>query len=191
MKNRYAFTLAEIMAVLVLLGVVMVITVPSALSNALTKSRRLKIKRAVSVYQQVVESMVIENDLPRSEAYIDRITKENNCKFIREYFKISDTVNTGCKFKSVNNIWWDFQNGLTHGIVSFDEKDLNESVAESDVYNAFIFVTNFAPDGGIRVNDIGYEKDSNNGDYWHVMKQDCFMNSKKCKASDYSEEVQD
>ena len=190
MHKFTAFTLAEVTAVLVLLGVVIAITVPGAINNANTKSRQLKVKKAASVYQQAIEYMIIENDIPREKSYFNNWAISDNCTPIRQYFKVVSTIgDDGCKFLSANDIFWDFKTfGATKPIIAFNKNYFTKDIAESEENTAFIMSVNFSNDGGIRINDIGFEK--NNGtkdDYWNVSKIDCFINNKTCKKSDFIE----
>ena len=192
MKRINAFTLAEAIAVLVLLGVVFAITVPSAISNAAVKSRRLKVKRAMTIYQQLVENMVVENDLPRNTYSFESFAKDSggnsNCLQIRQYMKTAATIGSnGCKFLSVNDIYWDFTYGATKPIIAFNQEYLTKDLAEADDNNTtFMMSTKFSSDGGIRVNDLGYEQGlGKSDDYWHVAKMDCFINNKTCEKKNF------
>ncbi|MBQ7450680.1 hypothetical protein IJS77_04620 [bacterium] len=189
-KKIKAFTLAEAIATLVLLGVVVALTVPAALNNASVRSNRLKLQKAATVYQQAIESMIVENELPRDEDVIDQFAAENDCQAVREYFRVSSTVGDNpCRFLSVNEIYWDFGStddySLTSPLVSFNENNFNKNSAESDEYTAFIMTTSISDDGGIHVNDVGYEENSGSEKYWHAKKIACFMNKERCKGEDY------
>ena len=189
MEMKNAFTLAEAIAVLVLMGVVFAITVPSAISNAAVKSRQLKLKRAMSIYQQAVENMIVENDIPRTKTAFEQFANDDDCLEIRKYFRNVSTIDdNGCKFLSVNEIYWDFTNGATKPIVAFNKDYFNKDTAESDANTAFIMSTKFSNDGGIRVNDLGYEKENNDNDaYMNIAKMDCFINNRSCRRSDFKE----
>ena len=184
MKKINAFTLAEAVAVLVLLGVVFAITIPSAINNANIKSRQLKLKKAVADYQKIVENIVVENDIPRDEL---SFKNQVSCLLIRQYYKSVQTLDAedkGCKFLSVNEIYWDFTD-VTAPIVAFNPDYFTSEKALSDENTAFKMHAAFS-DGGIRVNDLGYEKEhGTDADYKNVSKIDCFMNNKTCKRSDF------
>ena len=192
MIRNSAFTLAEAISVLVLLGVVFAITVPSAINNANIKSRQLKLKKAVADYQKLVENLVVTNDIPRTTASFNAELLKDNCTLIRQNYKVASTIgDSGCKFLSVNEIYWDFTNP-SEPIVAFNPDYFNESNAKSENNTAFIMSTKFTSDGSIRVNDLGYEKGLGKSDsYWNIAKIDCFTNNKTCKKVYYIKKVEE
>jgi len=63
MKKYLAFTLAEIIVVLTLLGTVAAITIPSALNNVSKKSNVTKIKKAYAMYDKFIQSFIVINNI--------------------------------------------------------------------------------------------------------------------------------
>ena len=188
-KIKTAFSLAEITAVLVFLGIVIALVLPGAYNNAVIKSNRLKLRKASSVYQQLVERIIVENDLPRSAQYLDSFATADNCRIIRVYFRVESKVSKTCRFKTKSGLNWDFNPdsgyGLTKALISFDDKYLNGNEAESDNYNAFFMTSSFSNDGALHINDTGYEEKLKSDNFWYTKKIDCFINGKVCKAEDY------
>ena len=107
-KNA-AFTLAETIAVLVILGLVAALTVPQVVRRQIEAQNRAKIKKAMSVYDFLINKIVIENDLKSNNAVQD--WADENCNNSSSYFKVSKTSENieenkeFCKFKTSDGVW--------------------------------------------------------------------------------------
>ena len=110
-----AFTLAETMIVLVILGVVAAITVPALVRNQMEAQNRTRIKKAMTVYDTAINKMVVENNLKSNDALYSSDPNNNtafapqgNCTRTSAYFKINRTLNddngTNCRFCSSDNV---------------------------------------------------------------------------------------
>ena len=62
-KKKAAFTLAETLIVLVILGVVAAITIPALVRNQMEAQNRTRIKKAMTVYDMLINKIVVENNL--------------------------------------------------------------------------------------------------------------------------------
>jgi len=123
--GKKAFTLAELLIVLSIIGIVASMTVPSALHNSIEKRNIVKVKKAVTVYEQTIQSIIIENNILSDAAlsqWADSKNK-NNCSNTSQYFKISD--GNGCIFKTSDGLWWDIDN-ISKPIIALKENDLTD-----------------------------------------------------------------
>ena len=161
--NKKAFTLAEILAVLIILGVVATLTIPSALHRTSERANKTKIRKAMAVYETAVEKMIVENNIPRNEASLTAFVlgQNNDCAPAREYFKMNslETPGNNCRFRASDGLWWDVTD-ITNTLISFkndaEHQDLSWVTASGDEYKAFKFVTRFDKNAIIRINDNGY-----------------------------------
>ena len=69
--KKQGFTLAEVMIVLVVLGIVAILTVPSVVKKYFEAQERTKIKKSMAAYDTAINKMVIENDRRSEDALKD------------------------------------------------------------------------------------------------------------------------
>ena len=111
------FTLAEAIVVIVMLGVVAAITIPTTLHRTTERANKLKIKKALSTYEAVINKIYIEQGLPRTVAALNEWANDGatDCANVKRYFKIVEEGNVeeheGCKIKTSDGLWWDFGSG--------------------------------------------------------------------------------
>lgn len=176
--RKLAFTLAETLITLTILGVIAAITVPMLINKQMEAANRTKVKKAMSEYEKVINNILIENDLRTEESFkswakTDSAT--NNYKEQRGYFKIVEdsTSNPNCRFKAGDRIWWDIcgtdVSNIENPIIILDEKykdetrvDLEtlaktEKVDGKRVYVYALVGRRDETTGSIRVNDKAYE----------------------------------
>ena len=170
-KAKSGFTLAETLIVVAILGVIAVLVIPNLIRNQIESQNRIKVKKAMSVYERALNKIVIENDLRNNTALINyNNSAENaNCADTSKYFKASQ--GQGCMFKTSDGVWWDITNiqrpiiylnkeGITannQGNVIDHAKNTNEQ-EDKDAYKAFILVGRFDDTiGALRINDKAYE----------------------------------
>ena len=106
--KKSGFTLAEAISVLVLLGTVAAITIPSVWHNVRVSADRTRLKKAMALYDSVIRTFTTENRITT----IDKLNRDgsaNSCEGIRRYFKVIDG-NGSCQFKTVEGVWWDMSN---------------------------------------------------------------------------------
>ena len=165
MKNKKAFTLAETMIVLVILGVVAAITIPALVRNQIDSQNRTRLRKAMTVYDTAINKMVVENGIKSNDALINEFNADHNnnsCAKSRAYFKSTQDGANDCTFRASDGVWWNIED-ITHPIIAFNENDLGEA----DVMNsnkAFRLVGYLDDNGSLRVGDLanatGDDKDS-------------------------------
>ena len=188
-KSKFkAFTLAEVITVIVLWGVVSAIIIPSTIKKHSETVKRAKIKKALETYNAVIERIVVEHRFKTTAALDDWAAGPNgNCANARAYFNISET-RENCIFKTHDGIWWylnsndRLRNGkrkvsMSRAIVSLklsttnaEAKNVNllknnlyKKASREDWYDTFFFVTTFDSKGSPRILDLQYGMQ--NGDW--------------------------
>ena len=149
--QKAAFTLAETMIVLVVLGVVAAITIPALVRNQMDAQNRTRLRKAMTVYDTAINKMVVENNFKSNTALTDW-GNGNNCVNTRTYFKSAQDGANNCIFRVSDGIWWDITD-ITHPIIGLRESDLTDLNSST----RFGLVGHFAQDGSLRVNDVAYE----------------------------------
>ena len=114
-KTKKAFTLAEVLITLSILGVVAALTIPSLVNRQNEMAAITKMKKAISTYESVVEVYMAENEATRFDVLSNVGEEENTaCQIISQYFKTTQTVggynggNGGalCTFKTADGVVW-------------------------------------------------------------------------------------
>lgn len=160
-KNSKGFTLAEVLIVLSILGMVAAITIPTAVRRHTELANKTRVKKALSTYEKIVASIIIENNLDRNENQLNRFISANNCENIKRYVKFSKTSGNNCRFLAHDGLWWDVSE-FSNTIIAFKEEDLDAQIADGTDYKAFRLITRFDKISNYRVNDIGF---ASNTDY--------------------------
>lgn len=170
MKKR-AFTLAEILSVVVILGIVAAITIPSAIKHNSKSISKTKIKKAMAAYERFVQTAKIENNLYSINDF-ENFKNNNNCEASLRYFKINrhDAQNP-CMFRTSDGLWWNLNPGSPPvaleqmAIVSTDREKLTENnprriyelVRDLNDNDLYAFTVSVDQNGAFRVNDYDYE----------------------------------
>ncbi len=96
MKNKKAFTLAEILITLSILGLVAAIVLPTAINRAKDSANRTKLKKALSMYERAINNIVSDNDFKDINTMDEWGLKDGgdnsktyNCANAEKYFKIA------------------------------------------------------------------------------------------------------
>ena len=156
---KRGFTLAEILVVLVILGVVATLTIPSALHRTSERANKTRIRKAMTVYETAVEKMIIENNIPRNEASLTAFVlgQNNDCAPARGYFKMNslETPGNNCRFRASDGLWWDITD-IANTMVAFNNVDLNYRTSVGGEYKSFRFVTRFDDNAITKLNDTSY-----------------------------------
>ena len=133
-KNKNAFTLAETLITLTILGIVAAITIPSLINHYKEVSNRTKVKKAMATYEKALNQMVIDYDI-KSDLALGNAFPLNDCSKTSEYFKIAE--GSDCRFKTSDGIWWDISS-IKKPIIILDKKfkdadwsDLRDGYAET------------------------------------------------------------
>ena len=152
LRMTHAFTLAETMIVLVILGIVAAITVPALVRNQMDAQNRTRIKKAMTVYDMAINKIVVENQLKSERAVRDWADANGTCVNSSAYFKVSENLvengnqNT-CKFRTSDGVWWDITD-ILNPTIGLRPGDLDEN-ANSDT--RFKLLSHFDQNGALRV----------------------------------------
>ena len=160
MQNKKAFTLAEIIVVIVILGLTAAIVLPPLVRKQIENAKRVKLKRIMEVYDYVLKKITVDNSI-RGDRELNDFASENDCENVQKYFKIVE--GSGCRFKTADGVWWDISD-IQNVIVGFSEDDLTHKMAKSDSNRAFYLLSWFDQNGSLRVDDLaaalGMDKDA-------------------------------
>ena len=164
MKDKKAFTLAETLIVLVILGVIASITIPAVVRRQVEAQNRTRIKKAMTVYDTAINKMVVENGIKSNDALINEFNADknnNSCAKSRAYFKVSQEGANDCIFKASDGIWWNISD-INHPIIAFNEDDLTDEIASGDTNKAFKLVGYLDDNNGsLRVGDLAVAEGDN------------------------------
>ena len=98
-SSKKAFTLAEVLITLSILGVVAALTIPSLVNRQSEMAAIVKMKKAISQYEQVAEVYMAENEATRFDVA---------CGDLDEYFKQVKATADGCQFTTADGVAWVF-----------------------------------------------------------------------------------
>ena len=183
--KKCAFTLAETMIVLVILGIVAAITIPALVRRHVEASNRTRIKKAMTVYDTALNKMVVENGIKNNDALINEFNADknnNSCAKSRAYFKSAQDGANDCTFRASDGVWWNISD-INHPIIAFNEDDLNKADEENN--KAFHLVGYLDDNGSLRVSDLA-QATGDNQEY--LTKLYNFVNNKKETSSGGGEE---
>ena len=160
LKNEFlitkkgAFTLAEVLITLTILGLVAAITIPGIFHKNQERINKTRIKKAMANYEKLMSQVMIENDL-KSNDMIDSFASNNSCINTRQYFKTVQDGDNNCQFKTADGLWWDISD-LRSSTVAFKKNNLTDGSAEYlNSEKAFKFISGFQ-DSVFMVNSIEY-----------------------------------
>ena len=154
-RKEKAFTLAETLITLTILGVIAAITVPMLINKQMEAANRTKLKKAMAAYEKALNQMIIDNDVKKD---IASALNKAGCTITTEYFKKNDGA--GCRFKTADKVWWDITD-IEHPVISLsdDKKDETfdnlKTLAKSDDKKIFELVGYIDDKGILRINDLG------------------------------------
>ena len=159
--RRAAFTLAETLIVLVILGIVAAITVPALVRNQMDAQNRTRLRKAMTVYDMAINKIVVENQLKSDEA-VYQLAPKGDCHFTAQYFKVAENVVENgnqnlCKFRTNDGVWWDISD-ILRPVVGLRADDLNNQNSDT----RFQLLSHFDKNGALRVDDLAYEQAQNN-----------------------------
>ena len=124
--NKKAFTLAEVLITLSILGVVAALTIPALVNRNSDIAAQTKLKKAIAAYETAMAVNMAENE-SASAVFAD-------CKALGAYFKQVDGATT-CKFTTADGAYWVFEDvtknpgeateshTITGSALVFDAKD--------------------------------------------------------------------
>ena len=155
--KKNGFTLAETLIVLVVLGMVAIITVPSFIKRYHTYVIRAKIKKCMMVYDVVIQKMTIENDLRTGADLKWWANSDSKCTNVKSYFRKAGGY--GCILVTSDRIYWDVSD-ITNPLISVSEEDMQKAkISGTDGKRSFRFVSTFdSKTGAFRTNELIFEQ---------------------------------
>ena len=115
-EKQGAFTLAETLITLAILGVVAALAIPQLVRSQVDKANKVKIQKAMAVYEKFISQMVVENDIHSDAELAAFMCDTNNgdgtlTNEAKKYLKITETgtmdkTNTGEYFKTPDGVYW-------------------------------------------------------------------------------------
>lgn len=168
-----AFTLAEVLVTLTILGILASLIVPSVSMRVKENSNRAKIVKAMATYENFVNQFVADTGAKSDAEVWSAYTSCGGCDCVMKYFKVSKVKYNHqarkCKFITSDGLFWEFQvaihddkeNTLGLGtLVSFaDESKIlidgkPVELPNDEVATNFRFYHHFDPDtNALYVND--------------------------------------
>ena len=144
-NKKNGFTLAETMIVLAILGAVSLIVIPQIVHKFNETSARMKIKKAMSVYDHSFAKMILEQG-SKSGNELSAWVKNVDCNVFVDYFKTINkkSENDSCTFKTQDGLWWDISN-VAEPIIATSPKALeaakkNNKTRESRIISEWFSV---------------------------------------------------
>ena len=122
-RKKSAFTMAEAITILVLLGAIAAITIPTLIHNHTKVIKRTQLKNALATYKTAVKSMVAENKFTSTEALDNWAVGPNgDCAPAKAYFQVAQTdAQNPCIFKTPDGTWWYLDSGSAHHRVTIKD----------------------------------------------------------------------
>ena len=119
MPSKKAFTLAEVLITLSILGVVAALTIPSLVNRQSEMAAIVKLKKAVSQFEQVTEVYMAEEEAQNMVNMVKSSSSDTECNGLAKYFKIVKENDGKCDFTTADGVRWVFKSDGT-AAVAFD-----------------------------------------------------------------------
>ena len=155
MPTKKAFTLAEVLITLSILGVVAALTIPSLVNRQSEMAAIVKIKKAISQFEQVAEVYMAEEEAQNIDGMIGA-----GCANLTNYFKVVKTGANDCNITTADGVNWVFKYDATNGssVIAYD------SDATTPKYGALMWATEgSANTGTMPENATANKKSPTNG----------------------------
>ena len=104
MKKRNAFTLAEVLITLGIIGVVAAMTLPTVVNNIQNKENINKLKREYSIMQQAFQKIAAENDANFKNALAVCANASNKHACLKNIFKAKLNTINDCDINNGENL---------------------------------------------------------------------------------------
>ena len=130
--KRFAFTLAELLIALTIVGVVAVLTVPSVTKNIYTKSNIVKLEATMKILNDAIKTMMIEERVTNIEDSSLSYSDGNSEEFFTKYLKITKQCDEDiyeCFAPSYKYIGSDDESGIVTVTVTGDDALLPNGAA--------------------------------------------------------------
>ena len=122
MPTKKAFTLAEVLITLSILGVVAALTIPSLVNRQSEMAAIVKLKKAISQFEQVSEVYMAENEAQNIVGMVqtkaDGTKDTTACGGLSQYFKQVTGAGT-CDFTTADGVRWKFKADGTQ-VIAYD-----------------------------------------------------------------------
>ena len=122
-SSKKAFTLAEVLITLSILGVVAALTIPNLVNRNSDIAAQVKLKKAISNYEDVAAIYMVENEttnLGVTGAAADSFMGGEGCPLAANYFKI--VSRSGCTFTTADGVYWVLDPGSGFAYVADSDK---------------------------------------------------------------------
>ena len=168
-ENRHsAFTLAETLVTVVILGIVAAIVVPNLINRQVENANRTKVRKAMASYEKAINFIILENDI-KSTDELKAFGEDDNCASAKAYFKTIQDGTNDCIFKTADRVWWNITD-LTNPLISLKDEitSSNEATIATNALSlsadktSFGLIGRFDDIGTLRVNDNAYEQGLDN-----------------------------
>ena len=111
---KKAFTLAEVLITLSILGVVAALTIPSLVNRQSDLAAQTKLKKAIANYENVMAVYMAENETTSAEGMLG-----DDCANLTEYFKVVEQDDDNdCNFTTADGVYWSLDDGTGFAAVA-------------------------------------------------------------------------
>lgn len=131
LPSKKAFTLAEVLITLSILGVIAAITIPALVNRNNDIAAQTKIKKAIAAYENVANVYMAENQVADLAGLV--------CADMGDYFKIVSGADT-CQFTTADGVEWTFDTNGNVGVIT--------DAANSPRYAVTVWTNNGLVNGG-------------------------------------------
>ncbi|MCM1339291.1 MAG: type II secretion system GspH family protein, partial [Muribaculaceae bacterium] len=140
--QKAAFTLAEVLITLGIIGIVAAMTIPNLLANYQKRQTITKLKQVYSTLTQTVKLSEAENGSPEGWKNSDLTSKQIFEQYLRPYMNVSDKkYNNSLKYKRLNGEYETNWTILTHNAHILTLNNGSLMFLNSDDYNTLKHLT--------------------------------------------------
>ena len=175
--------MAETLITLAILGIVAAISIPALVKSQTEKANRTKIRKAMAVYEKLINQVVIENDIHTTSELGNFMCEdiEPRTEFLNyvKYTSSQETKFHGKAYKTADGVWWNFCQPVYYNarsyhvtVVALNEHDIAAAYGDDDLYfkiayanlsnePIFVFEEKFI-NNGLHINDeVAFTYESN------------------------------
>ena len=157
-KCKKAFTMAESLMILALIGTIAAMTIPSLISHHKQIAAKTKIRKAITEYDSLLRRAQVDNYLTiKTNDDLYALIHNDDCEIIVDYMTILEK--DGCKFNTPDGIWWQlFENddNVLWAVAAANENDLDTIVNANNkntAYKTGAWLYAYYKDGVLNVNN--------------------------------------
>ena len=161
-KDEYvAFTLAETMIVLSMLGVVAATCIPSIFLSHKKAEIKSKVQSSMLTFEEVVRAAAVEDKRIVSTSELSTYISGTDCKNVEKFLKY--VQKDKCTFQTADGVWWQFSPTGTNYVYAvvglkkeqvekFETASNNNCPTIADNAPVFEFSAKFSDDGVLHLN---------------------------------------